>query len=201
MLKRTLDNCIAFCAPVLRPAAMTVPVLALLLGGSPANADLVNTGTPCSTSSVSGSTACAGIYEGNDSNQDLDGLFGVSDWTEILKLDSNGGTETSNGITLIVDSSSNKTWSVDTYAGNDPVMFVLKGGDSFSAFLMDISVLSGTWDNQSMLKGNDQPGPDLSHWAIYSGGTTVVPLPAAAWLFGSALLGMAGIGYRRTGKS
>jgi hypothetical protein len=24
-----------------------------------------------------------------------------------------------------------------------------------------------------------------------------VPLPAAAWLFGSALLGMAGIGYRR----
>lgn len=30
---------------------------------------------------------------------------------------------------------------------------------------------------------------------------TVVPLPAAAWLFGSALLGMAGIGYRGTRKS
>jgi hypothetical protein len=28
-------------------------------------------------------------------------------------------------------------------------------------------------------------------------GITVVPIPAAAWLFGSALLGIAGIGYRR----
>jgi hypothetical protein len=29
-------------------------------------------------------------------------------------------------------------------------------------------------------------------------GATVVPLPAAAWLFGSALVGMAGLGYRRS---
>lgn len=32
-------------------------------------------------------------------------------------------------------------------------------------------------------------------------GTTVVPIPAAAWLFGSALLGMAGIGARRGRKT
>ncbi len=30
---------------------------------------------------------------------------------------------------------------------------------------------------------------------------TAVPIPAAAWLFGSALLGMAGIGYRRNSKA
>ncbi len=28
----------------------------------------------------------------------------------------------------------------------------------------------------------------------------VVPIPAAAWLFGSALLGVGGIGYRRKAK-
>jgi hypothetical protein len=31
----------------------------------------------------------------------------------------------------------------------------------------------------------------------YSGTLSAVPIPAAAWLFGSALVGMAGIGYRR----
>jgi hypothetical protein len=30
---------------------------------------------------------------------------------------------------------------------------------------------------------------------------TVVPIPAAAWLFGSALVGIAGIGYRRKNAS
>lgn len=30
---------------------------------------------------------------------------------------------------------------------------------------------------------------------------SVVPIPAAAWLFGSGLLGMAGIGYRRRSKA
>ncbi|WP_209262533.1 VPLPA-CTERM sorting domain-containing protein [Thiorhodococcus minor] len=37
----------------------------------------------------------------------------------------------------------------------------------------------------------------LSH--VFSDGTSV-PLPAAAWLFGSAMLGLAGIGYRRKAK-
>ena len=36
-------------------------------------------------------------------------------------------------------------------------------------------------------------GAGLSHVTQYN----AVPLPAAAWLFGSAVLGMAGIGYRR----
>lgn len=38
-------------------------------------------------------------------------------------------------------------------------------------------------------------------WSHVTGfGSKVVPLPAAAYLFGSALLGMAGIGYRRNKK-
>ena len=34
--------------------------------------------------------------------------------------------------------------------------------------------------------------------AVAAVGVTAMPVPAAVWLFGSALLGIAGIGYRRT---
>jgi hypothetical protein len=46
-------------------------------------------------------------------------------------------------------------------------MFVTKGSNSFSAFLMDLVTLTGSWDNQSMIEGNGSRGPNLSHWTIY----------------------------------
>lgn len=39
---------------------------------------------------------------------------------------------------------------------------------------------------------------DLDAYRIKELTVTAVPIPAAAWLFGSALVGMAGIGYRRS---
>lgn len=164
-----------------------------------ASAVPVSTGTSCHVGSVGGATACAGIFSGNNSNQDLDGLFDPRhDWTEILKLDGREGRATQGGLTLTVSGKA-KTWALDTYAKNDPVMFVLKGGNSFAAFLMDTTVLSGTWNTLSMLKGNGRPGADLSHWSIYSAGTAPeapapVPLPAAALLL---LGGLAGLGAVR----
>lgn len=163
-------------------------------------AALTYTGTPCLVGSVSGATACEGIFDGNDSNQNLDGLFSLNDWAEVLKLDGSSGTETFNGVTLTVtNTGSGGTWSVDTYGGFFPVMFVTKGGPTFSAFLMDLNVLSGTWDNQSMLKGNGQRGPGLSHWTIYTTpddggpnpGPPPVPVPAAGLLLlsGAGVLG------------
>ena len=69
-------------------------------------------------------------------------------------------------------------------------VFVLKRGNaatnSWVAFDLDGSA-SGTWSLT----------PDkwaLSHGSLYG---VVVPIPAAAWLFGSALLGGIGLGYRR----
>ena len=47
--------------------------------------------------------------------------------------------------------------------------------------------------NNRLGSGSDDGSNDAA-WA----GATVVPIPAAVWLFGSALLGIAGIGYRRT---
>ena len=38
---------------------------------------------------------------------------------------------------------------------------------------------------------------EFSHYTEYGNQVTSVPIPAAAWLFGSSLLGMIGIGFRR----
>lgn len=178
-------------------AAASVVALTLAFGAGSANA-LTMTGVPCNVSSVSGATACEGIFEGNNSNQDLDGLFGINGWFELLKLDDNEGMETGNGITLTVNDT-DKTWSVDTYNSFSPIMFVQKGGPTFSAFLMDTDVLSGTWDNESMLKGNGQRGSDLSHWSIYSTGqgNTEVSAPASIALLGGGLLAL-GLVRRRS---
>ena len=40
-------------------------------------------------------------------------------------------------------------------------------------------------------------GP-YSAWAVHDGNVGTVPVPAAVWLFGSALLGLVGMGRRRT---
>jgi hypothetical protein len=154
----------------------------------------------CQVSSVGGATNCAGVFEGNDKNDDLSGLFGAATWTRVVDYDSGptGAIAPQNGITLTVDAS---TWSVDTYNGNSLVMFILKGGPTYSAFLMDTSVKSGSWDTLSMFTGgnNPKPGAGLSHWGIYTAGHTggpgpnpaPVPLPAAGWMLLAALGGMA----------
>jgi hypothetical protein len=51
----------------------------------------------------------------------------------------------------------------------------------------------------SFLLFNDQTG-SVSNYYISSATVSAVPLPAAAWLFGSALMGFAGISRRRKAK-
>ncbi len=38
---------------------------------------------------------------------------------------------------------------------------------------------------------------DLYAWAVHSGDVAAIPLPAAAWLFGSALLGLGAVKRRK----
>lgn len=156
-------------------------------------------GSSCSTSSLTTSTACKGVFDGNDANQNLDGLFGTNGWTQIEKVDGDSGNSNTNGLNLMVTTNGGTSgnWKVDSFQGNDPVMFVLKGGPSFSAFLMDLSETMGKWNTESLLKGNGKPGPGLSHFTVYSAGVTPVPVPAAVWLMGSGLLALVGIGRRK----
>ena len=100
------------------------------------------------------------------------------------------GTDTNSGalpgsLMEITNDETSGTWRIDIgqLAGYQDFVIALKAGNGWGAFSLN-GATSGTW---SISK-------ELSHANLYA---KAVPLPAAAWLFGSALLGMIGLGYRR----
>jgi len=157
----------------------------------------------------------------NDLNADI-GYFGVTGWTEVVKVDSPKTSNTGDYATLVLTYEDNKngTWSFDDnpWESFNSLLIVLKGGRSgkgnssdpadavfWTASLISTDTLSGTWEMTSK---------DLSHMTVYgtnelltlSSGIQVapssvnlsaVPVPAAVWLFASALLGLTSISRQR----
>ncbi len=87
-----------------------------------------------------------------------------------------------------------------------PCYLVVKGGNHEPArYLFDLSLNPYNWDGVMMLnisgfwqngvRGSDGDG-SISHVAIY--GVSPIPVPAAFWLFGTALIGFIGYSRRRT---
>jgi hypothetical protein len=77
----------------------------------------------------------------------------------------------------------------------------LGGGDANKsialAYLNNDGTISTTATNLVLFTLDDSgAGPDDNH-DDYVGIVSAVPIPAAAWLFGSALLGLAGVGRRK----
>lgn len=127
---------------------------------------------------------------------DLDKPFGFGTGTDgWIKLDRTG--ESSSIFTVTAPKKPSGDWEItsngaklwDIYSG---AMITFKGGSSnYEAVLLTAGSLTGTFNLGRQ---------DLSHatlWGTNAIPPAAVPLPAAAWLFGSALLGMAGVGYRR----
>jgi hypothetical protein len=101
-------------------------------------------------------------------------------------------TGTSNGSTLDLTSGTSGTFSIDQslVEGWTNLLVVFKRGNAnpdWAAFTLD-GLFAGGW---FMVPDGSLELSNAQLWG------SPVPLPAAAWLFGSALLGMAGIGYRR----
>jgi len=167
------------------------------------------------------SNMSGGAENKNDKESDLNadmGYFGVTGWTEIVKVDSPDTSNTDDYATLALtyEDKKNGTWSLDgnPWDSFNSLLIVLKGGRSgkgnssdpadavfWTASLISTDTLSGTWEMTSK---------DLSHMTVYgtnelltlSSGIQVapssvsfsaVPVPATVWLFASALLGLAGI--------
>jgi hypothetical protein len=171
---------------------------------------------------------CGGVYSGNNSNQDINALnsgellFGGTDWGSEIKDDSPGnpgsGTGEFLGINWILSATAGKTgeWTLsiaDPFPASLPVtvdfLAVLKGSNSFAAYLFTAETFSATGDYNGTWKINFLNGgdkiPNLSHMSLYLRESTqtiptVVPIPAAAWLFGLGLLGLIGAARRNSGS-
>ena len=126
----------------------------------------------------------------------LTGLFGHTDWDQLAKQDMPSGLSgTDIGLSVTETSTGAGTWSVNagaliTFAR---VVLILKAGPTFSTYLYEPGSgagSSGSWATSALGDKN------LSHFSIYTSGVSPVPVPAAVWLFGTALIGFIGFSRR-----
>jgi len=79
------------------------------------------------------------------------------------------------------------SWSSDTQSGLTDFVMIANSGNVFQSITITVN------DGPLMSIGGDLE--QTKQWAVSF--AAPVPIPAAAWLFGSAIVGFAGIGYRR----
>ena len=170
----------------------------------------------CTTLGVTVSTACAGPVPGNDKDvyggggttnvNDIDndlsdgmdeGLFGTNTWTETAKINSPGLLD---GILSMTYDNGNTsgTWSVSSWAGIGSAMLVVKAGNEFIAYLLDLTAgTSGIWTTQGLVNNNNELRK-ISHLTLYTTpAIPPVPVPAAGLLLIGALGGLAALRRRR----
>jgi|TARA_R110002095_G_scaffold185271_2_gene162537 hypothetical protein len=149
----------------------------------------------------SASDVCAGPIAGNDSADVINAAFGADEsviWTLADKSDEAGTN-------ITVPEATSGDW---TYTGptiSSPFVIVLKGSTNYSAYLFKTLGDLVNGDEGTFLisfLNNGGQTPELSHMSIYTTDSDIpdtsifgnpVPLPAALWLFGPALLGFMGL--------
>ncbi|TAF54966.1 MAG: hypothetical protein EAZ61_04860 [Oscillatoriales cyanobacterium] len=163
----------------------------------PSGPTLLSPAYDCSLGIVSGTVDCEGAFAGNNSNQTIDTLFGI-DWNdnEILKAEDSTGWFDGD-LSIGGGGATSGTWTlsqafVDAY---DSLMFVIKGGTSYSAYLWDGTSTSGTWNTNGIVNSAGR-NPGISHFSVYGvactencGPDTDVPEPGLAIGLGAMALG------------
>lgn len=175
------------------------------------------------TADVYTSTACEGQIVGNDAigndsgaNVDLNnnanfpgGLFGSTNWSLDTKSNvSKSGNPSvfsfdaanpAGRLSATLDSTDalSGSWAVTNWTGVEKAALILKGGNGFAAYLLDLNAgLSGAWVTQALINnGGNQPA--LSHISLYTTPLAPVPLPAAGILLIGALGGLGFAARRR----
>lgn len=163
----------------------------------------------CSTNDFTTSTACeTGTGKINVDTMNNGNVFGISGWSfaggseanaKIDIKDDNDSPFTSIfSLTIDRDDEGEATsggWSLTSgfsFDATKTYAFALKGSTDNAFYLLDTAFTSGNWNTLGL------GGSGLSNITLFEAAApAAVPLPAAAWLFGSALLGLAGAGYRR----
>jgi hypothetical protein len=180
--------------------------------GSASAATYTSTGS-CNVTDMSATAdQCFGLVlptSANDSESLLNnntfgsdtGLFGYTDWDFLAKQETPPkagepavtGTDIGLSVTPTGGASSGD-WSVNTGALDSfaRLVFILKAGNSFSSYLYEPGSNAGSSGSWATIALGNQ---DLSHLSIYTS-PSPVPVPAAVWLFGTALLGFIGMSRR-----
>lgn len=135
---------------------------------------------------------------------EIEGLFGITEWTLSAKEDvneaPNPGADIGFELTF-TNGLKEGTWSVDdgVFDDHDAIAIILKGSNGFSAYYFDGTVLptSGTWDTRAIQNNQGNP-QDLSNFQVLSWteipdpgpppGT--VPLPPSILLLMGGLTGL-----------
>jgi len=168
----------------------TVAAGMLLVGGT-ANAAAVSCVAPGPHTYVVDTTPSSTCWDYDDGNVPPDVINNVL--PPVLNDDAlslpTGYTDLGAGA---VDLNFDGTFSLNV-ASSDPFILFLKQANSWAAFLLGAD--SGTWSIDGKFSADG-----ISHWTLYGTETTVVPIPPAALLLGSGLLGLIGIGRRRKSK-
>jgi len=160
-------------------------------------------------------SSCAGAYTlttgGTEDSLLINEVFGATgtsapDWDYAGGIEYSADAEQTSG-----------TWTYDLNGQviSSPFVIVLKSSTMFSAYLfkniddLEVSATGTFLISFQKMTGNDGLiTPALSHLSIYTTESDIpgggifgnpVPLPAALWLFGPALLGF--MGFRRKTKS
>jgi hypothetical protein len=166
-------------------------------------------GLNCALADLTTSNSCVGVYDpGNDNG--LASIFGDptfidtygTGWTLLSKVQDPTWGVGDLGLTLTGQGTASGTWEVDAnawdmFAQGDVLAFLMAGNDA-AAYELNLSSTSGSWD-VSTLNWSDGDGKisSLSQFSFWSKELSPVPIPAAAWLFGSALLGLGVVKRKR----
>lgn len=100
---------------------------------------------------------------------------------------------------FVANSAGSFTIDENVWDSWDSIFLGLKQGNSYAIFELTNMIVSGTWSTTCGKK----PCTDLSHYLAFGGDARVitppnaVPVPAAVWLFGSAIAGLFGTSRRK----
>lgn len=149
---------------------------------------------------------CVGSIPGNDVGDkgtlltalNDDGIFDV----EVSEV---GNWELFDSGNVIADKSKSGNWSVEGLT-TETFVVSIKAGNNYSAYLFDdigFTATGGTFNVNGIHPNGGGKFAALSHMSIFnfSPEISAVPIPGAALLFGSALLGMFGFSLRKKQKS